>query len=52
MAFLVGVGSFSEEQAHEVGQRMIVASKEISQKWGAVISAVNLHFPFSRPVLS
>lgn len=52
VGFLVAVGSFSEERAHEIGRIMLEVAAEMSQKLGPLFGAVNLHFPLSRPLLS
>ena len=50
IAFLVAVGTFSEERAHQLGRRMTVVSAEMSRQLGPMFGAVNLHFPLSRPL--
>ncbi len=52
VAFLVAVGSFSTERAHELGRMMLAACSEMSQGLGPMFASVNLHFPLSRPLLS
>jgi DNA-binding IclR family transcriptional regulator len=52
VAFLVAVGTFSEERAHQMGRRMTMVSAEMSRQLGPMFGAVNLHFPLSRPLLS
>lgn len=52
VGFLVAVGSFSGERAHEIGRIMLEVAAEMSQKLGPLFGAVNLHFPLSRPLLS
>jgi len=52
VAFLVAVGSFSTDRAHEIGRLMLAACAEMSQTLGPMFAAVNLHFPLSRPLLS
>jgi DNA-binding IclR family transcriptional regulator len=51
VAFLVAVGTFSGERAHDIGRRMLVATADISQKLGPMFRAINLHFPLSRPLV-
>jgi DNA-binding IclR family transcriptional regulator len=50
--FLVAVGSFSPERAHEFGLLMVDAASRMSQQLGPLLRAVNLHFPLSRPLLT
>ena len=52
VAFLVAVGSFSTERAHEIGRMMLRACAEMGQNLGPMFAAVNLHFPLSRPLLT
>lgn len=52
MGFLVAVGSFSTERAHEIGRRMVGMSAEMVRKLAPLFGAVNLHFPLSRPLLT
>lgn len=52
VGFLVAVGNFSEERAHEIGRLMIDVSAEMARRLGPMFAAVNLHFPLSRPLLS
>jgi DNA-binding IclR family transcriptional regulator len=51
VAFLVAVGTFSEDRAHQIGRRMAAVSAEMSRTLGPMFGAVNLHFPLSRPLL-
>lgn len=50
--FVVAVGSFSPEKAHEIGLRTVEAADKISQQLGPLLRAVNLHFPLSRPLMT
>jgi DNA-binding IclR family transcriptional regulator len=50
--FLVAVGTFSGERAHEIGGIMLEVAAEMSRRLGPLFSAVNLHFPLSRSLLS
>jgi len=52
VGFLVGVGSFSEERAHEIGRTMMEVAEDMSRNLGPLFGAVNLHFPLSRPLMS
>jgi DNA-binding IclR family transcriptional regulator len=52
VGFLVAVGNFSEERAHEIGRLMQDVAAEMSRKLGPLFATVNLHFPLSRPLLS
>jgi len=52
IAFLVAVGTFSVDRAHQIGHRMTEAAAEMGQKLGPMFGTVNLHFPLSRPLLS
>lgn len=52
VAFLVAVGSFSHQRANEIGKRMIEVGTEMSAKLGPLFHAVNLHFPYSRPLIT
>jgi len=48
---LVAVGSFTPEQAHQVGLRLIDTAARMQQHLAPLLLAVNLHFPLSRPML-
>lgn len=48
---LVAVGSFTPEQAHEVGLLLIETAARITAQLAPLLRAVNLHFPLSRPLL-
>ena len=51
VACLVAVGSFTPEQAHEVGLLLIETSGRMVAQLTPLLQAVNLHFPLSRPLL-
>ena len=50
--FLVAVGSFSPERAHEFGLLIVDTASRMSPQLGPLLRAVNLHFPLSRPLLT
>lgn len=52
VGFLVAVGNFSEERAHEIGRLMQDVAADIGRQLGPLFATVNLHFPLSRPLLS
>jgi len=47
---LVAVGSFTAEQAHQVGLLLVETSARMTQQLAPLLQAVNLHFPLSRPL--
>ena len=50
--FLVAVGSFSTERAHEIGPLLVDTAAEMSRRLGPLLQSVNLHFPLSRPLVT